>query len=307
MPPAMTVSAAPDARQRLLRRLALGCTLLMLATIGLSAFMRLSQAGIGCADWPLCYGARLGEMPSGEPGVLAARLAHRVVAAAALLLVVVMLMLSLAPRPRLRREARLSLALLLLALALAVLGIVTPGARVPAVAMGNLLGGFAMLALCWRLAAPAAAPGLGRWAWAGLSLLVLQVALGVLVSASYSVLSCSGLVDCSQAAQATGWDWRVLDPWRVPGVDAPVPLPRAGAPAPWLHRVLGLGMLALLSGLAWQAWRRGRRTEGLALLVLVVLQAVLGPLLAATAFPIALVLAHNLTAAMLLAVLARLV
>lgn len=303
----MTDSAAPDARQRLLRRLALGCTLLMLATIGLSAFMRLSQAGIGCADWPACYGARLGEMPSGDAGVLAARLAHRVVAAAALLLVVVMLMISVAQRPRLRREARLALALLLLALALALLGIVTPGARVPAVAMGNLLGGFAMLALSWRLASPATRPGLGRWAWAGLLLVVLQVALGALVSASYSVLSCSGLVDCSQAAHATGWDWRVLDPWRVPGVGAPLPLPRVGAPAPWAHRVLALAVLALLSWLALQAWRRGRRAEGLALGALVVLQSLLGPLLVAAGFPMALVLAHNLTAALLLAVLARLV
>ena len=296
-----------DYRHRLLRRLALVCTLLMLATIGLSAYMRLSQAGIGCADWPACYGARLGEPPSADRGVVMARLAHRVVAAAALLLVMVMVMLSVAQRPRLVREGWLSLALLLLALALAGLGIVTPGARVPAVAMGNLLGGFAMLALCWRLASPAPAPGLGRWALAGLLLVAVQVALGALVSASYSALSCSGLVDCSQAAQVTGWDWRVLNPWRVPGADTPLPLHRAGAPAPWAHRVLALGVLATLAGVALLAWRRGRRAEGLALIVLVLLQAVLGPLQVAAGFPLLLVLAHNLTAAALLAVLARLV
>ena len=54
----------------------------------------------------------------------------------------------------LRREAALSLALLTLALSLALLGLFTPGARVPAVAMANLLGGFVMLALAARLAAP---------------------------------------------------------------------------------------------------------------------------------------------------------
>ena len=47
----------------------------------------------------------------------------------------------------------------LLALALATLGIATPGARLPAVAMGNLLGGFVMLALCWRLVASTLLPG----------------------------------------------------------------------------------------------------------------------------------------------------
>lgn len=302
----MTSAAAPDDRRRLLRRLALGCALLMLATIVLSAFMRLSQAGIGCADWPACYGMRLVDGPASDRGVLLARLAHRVVAAAALVLVLVMLMLSVALRPRLAREGALSLALLVLALALAMLGIVTPGARVPAVAMGNLLGGFVMLALCWRLASPAMAPGLGRWAWVGLLLVVSQVALGALVSASYSALSCSGFVDCSQAAQATGWDWRVLNPWHVPGVDAPAPMQRSGATAPWAHRMLALAVLVLLSGLARLAWRRGRRAEGLALMALVLLQAALGPLLVAAGFPMALVLAHNLTAAALLAVLARL-
>ena len=52
-------------------------------------------------------------------------------------------------------------ALLVLALGLAGLGIVTPGSRLPAVAMGNLLGGFAMLAICARLAAVLGAHVLG--------------------------------------------------------------------------------------------------------------------------------------------------
>ena len=131
-------------------------TVLMLATLSLSAFMRLSQAGLGCAEWPACYGQNLRTAPTGEsvsagPAVAAARLAHRVVASLTLLLVIVMTMATLATQPILRRAGALSLALLLLALGLAALGIATPGARLPAVAMGNLLGGFAMLALCWRL------------------------------------------------------------------------------------------------------------------------------------------------------------
>ena len=43
-----------------LRRLALWCTVLMLLITSLSAFIRLSQAGLGCEPWPQCYGqARL--------------------------------------------------------------------------------------------------------------------------------------------------------------------------------------------------------------------------------------------------------
>jgi cytochrome c oxidase assembly protein subunit 15 len=80
-----------------------------------------------------------------------------------------MAMATLATRPVLKRAGALSVSLLLLALALAALGIATPGTRLPAVAMGNLLGGFVMLALCWRLVAStrppttAATAGLGGW------------------------------------------------------------------------------------------------------------------------------------------------
>ena len=235
---------AADRRLPMLRRMALLCALLMLATIALSAFMRLSQAGLGCADWPACYGQ--GQHGSPE-AVAAARLAHRAVASLALIGVMTMALAAWTARPLLRREKWLTLALLALALALAALGIVTPGARLPAVTMGNLLGGFAMLALCARLAAPgradsaaaaagsaaspaaatsatsatsaasaaaaaaaaaaSAAPGLGAWGIAGLALLSIQLALGALVSASHAALVCTDLADCARAAQAQGWDW----------------------------------------------------------------------------------------------------
>ncbi len=298
-----------DPRVCLLRRLALCCAVLMLATIGLSAYMRLSLAGLGCVDWPACYGLGLRQPQHGSDGVAAARLAHRLVASAALILVFTMALASVVARPRLPREGRLSVALLVLALALAGLGLVTAGARVPAVVIGNLLGGFVMLALCWRLAAPLsfqAMPGVRGWGVAGLAVLTCQVALGALVSASYSALSCTDLADCSRAALAAGWDWRALDPWRVPVFDLSLPMHRAGASIQWVHRI-GAGLVAaVLVLLGALAWRRGRRREAALLLGLTALQCVLGPLLTAAGLPIGLVLAHNLVAALLLAVLARL-
>ena len=313
-------TAPPDRRWLLLRRMAWLCTVLMLATISLSAFMRLSQAGLGCADWPACYAQNLRAVQQGEPaptghGVAAARLAHRVVASLTLILVIVMAMTTLATKPVLKRAGALSLALLLLALALALLGIATPGARLPAVAMGNLLGGFVMLALCWRLAASARPPSdaaparLGTWAVAGLVLLCGQLAGGALVSASYAALSCSDLADCTRAAAAAGWDWQRAESLARAGRRGHGPAgQRAAAPsrcgctasAPssccrsW--RLLGLA-----------AWRRGRRRGGAALLVLAAVQGALGLLIVASGLPLAAVLLHNLVAALLLAALVRLV
>jgi cytochrome c oxidase assembly protein subunit 15 len=297
----------PDHRQRLLRRMATLCAALMLATIGLSAYMRLWSAGLGCADWPACYGQALRELQQGSAAVAAARLAHRIVASLALILSMLLVLSSLATRPVLRRDAALAVPLLMLALALAALGIVTPGARVPVVAMGNLLGGFVMLALCWRLAAPPAAAGLRAWGVAGLVVLIVQVALGALVSASYSALSCADFADCTRALRTGGWDWQALNPWRVPVFDLSLPIHRAGALAQWVHRVGAIVAVATLLLLGVLAWRHGRRREAAALLALTALQGALGPTLAGAGLPIALVLAHNLVAALLLAALARLV
>lgn len=295
----------PDRRLRLLRRMARLCAALMLATITLSAFMRLTQAGLGCADWPACYARQDAGAAAGH-GVAAARLAHRVVASATLVLVIVMVMTTLATKPALKRPGALASALLLLALALALLGIVTPGARLPAVAMGNLLGGFVMLALCARLAASAApggpAAGLGPWAIAGLALLGAQLAGGALVSASYAALACADLGDCTRAATAALWDWQALNPWREPEVGA-----RGSALALWLHRIGAVVVLPVLALLGLAAWRRGRRGGGAALLLLAVLQGALGLLIVATGLPLAGVLLHNLVAALLLATLVRLI
>ncbi len=295
------------------------CTVLMLTTISLSAFMRLSQSGLGCADWPACYAQNHRAALQGEPaptghGVAAARLAHRIVASLTLILVIVMAMTTLATKPVLKRAGTLSLALLLLALALAVLGIATPGARLPAVAMGNLLGGFVMLALCWRLAASArpqsdaASAGLGGWAVAALALVCGQLAGGALVSASYAALSCSGLSECTRSAAAAGWDWNVLNPWREPVVEATaLPVNAGSAFALWLHHVGAIVVLPVLGLLGLAAWRRGRRRAGAALLLLAAVQGALGLLIVASGLPLAAVLLHNLVAALLLATLVRLI
>ena len=100
-------------RGRLLRRMALLCLLLVLVITSLSAFIRLSKAGLGCADWPACYGRALRQHQQGvavaaeeQAATAAARLAHRVVASAALLLVIVMAMTALSSQPRHWRDSQ---------------------------------------------------------------------------------------------------------------------------------------------------------------------------------------------------------
>ena len=299
------------------------CGVLVLTITSLSAFIRLSNAGLGCADWPRCYGQVLREAQRHEhagvddneavapvghsPAVAAARLAHRISAVAAMLLVIGMVMSCFATMPTLRLQGRLALALLGTALFLAVLGRWTSGARVPAVAMANLLGGFAMLALCARMAGSLPSPQrprLGPWAWAGAAVLLFQIALGGLVSAGYSGLSCPGLTHCDLSGTAGVWE--ALNPWREPRFDATLPVNPAGALAHAVHRAGALVALLVLLPLGVLAMRRGRRRAGAVLLALLAIQVALGILMVVHALPLPLALAHNLVAALLLVVAVRL-
>ena len=298
-----------------LRRLALLCVLMVLAVTSLSAYIRLSKAGLGCAAWPQCYGQSLRQLQQGvaasadeRTATAAARLAHRVAAVTALLLVVTMVMVCFGTRPVLRAEGAMALALLALALFLAVLGRWSSGARVPAVAMGNLLGGFAMLALAARLAVAGRSsrvPRLRVLVAAATLLLLVQVALGGLVSASYAGLSCGGWADCLQAAHRIGWD--TLNPWREPVLGTLPPINPAGALAQALHRGLALILVAVLLPLAVAALRRGRPRSGALLLILIVAQAAVGLAMVQGSLPLALALLHNLLAASLLATLVLLI
>ncbi|HXD39849.1 MAG TPA: COX15/CtaA family protein [Ramlibacter sp.] len=298
-----------DTRKATLGKLAWACAALVLAITSLSAFIRLSRAGLGCEPWPQCYAQVLQAtgQPSAAPtdgAVGAARIAHRVVAVVALLMVIALVMTTLSKEPMLWREGRMALGLLALALFLAILGRWTTDARLPAVMLGNLLAGFTMLALSWRLVqsvshAPertAAPDRVARWAKIGAALLAVQIVLGGLVSAGHAGLSCPQLLACDTA----GGSWQFLNPWHETPIDIADPANPAGALVHALHRAGALAVAAVLLPLGVAAWRDGRRT-GAAVMVLLLLQAALGALLVIAGLPLWLALAHNIVAALLLA------
>lgn len=307
-------------RRRTLRRIAWLCALLVLLIAALSAYLRLSKAGLGCTPWPQCYGQELRAQQQGlapseavAQGVALARLAHRVVASLALVLVIVLAMSALSARPRRRDEVALSLGLLALALFLAGLGLRTGASRLPAVALGNLLGGFAMLALSVRLALAGTAIGaptaaLSRSATVTLGAVIVQVVLGGLVSASFADLSCSAIGDCARTAAQQGWPWWSLNPWHEPAF-APAsqgPIHPDGALAQLAHRAWAPVVLLAALPTAWLAWRHGARKSAFALIALIALQVAAGVWLLTPVLPLPAALLHNLLAALLVTLLVRL-
>jgi heme A synthase len=154
-----------------------------------------------------------------------------------------------------------------------VLGRIAGPSRAAFVGVGNLLAGLAMFALSLRLvqASGPARPAPARlraWTLVALVLLLVQIALG-------------GWVSVTQLSDRCGHAALCL----------------------W-HRGTALGVLAMLLPLGIMAMRKGARGRGGALVSLVVAQAALGlAMLWVPAVPLALGLAHNVLAGLLLAVL----
>lgn len=289
---------------RTLRALAFACAALVIAITTLSAFIRLSRTGLGCQPWPQCYAdeaLRIASMDSGAIG--AARIAHRVSASAVLAVIIAALMVALARNPPLRRQGRLVLWLLGLAVFLAAFGRATADSLLPAVTLGNLLAGLAMFAIACAFVRstggrerPPSSPALRSWAWLAAALLLLQMALGGLVSSAHAGLSCPALSACA----IDGASWAAFDPFRAAGTPAQ-PLNPAGALLHLSHRIGGLLVAGVLVGLGLAAWRRRRRTAAALLVVLPLLQVAAGVLLVSAGLPLALALLHNVVAAVLLA------
>lgn len=307
---------AEDSRIALLKRAALVCALLVVTVIGISAFIRLSSAGLGCAPWPHCYGQSLRDEQQGIPrttdaqaskSVTVARFAHRLLATLLLPFMLVLVIGGFTMKPKRWDERWVSLLALSLVLFLAVLGRWTAGARVPAVALGNLLAGFLLFALCWRMAivGQRRSPehSLSRqariWRFVAVAVLLSQIVLGGLVSSSYAGLSCPNFTDC---ILPTHVQWETLNPLREPHFDSSsLPVNAEGVLVHALHRWTAAAAALAVIAAAIALLRDGRRRVGLALLVLVGTQLALGLLLVQNGLPLGVAVAHNVFAAVLLA------
>jgi heme a synthase len=248
------------------------------------AFTRLTDSGLGCPDWPGCYGSASpvgahaeitkaeAAMPTGPVTQTKAwiEMIHRYLAMAVGVLLVTLTAATWAQR---RRGAPVSTWWPAVTLAWVCVqgafGALTVTMKLfPAIVTLHLLGGIVLLALlCWQAEAYAHAHG-GRarspispsgraWLIAALALVWVQIALGGWVSTNYAVLACAEFPTC----QGSWWPpmnfEQGFELWRELGrTGAGENLTFAALTAiHYVHRLMAYGVLAVLAGVAWMLWR----------------------------------------------------
>jgi heme a synthase len=235
-----------------MRKLAFAAVLLGLTVVVLGAYVRLTAAGLGCPDWPGCYGhlTPLGAQQSlatgaalpGTPLDVAKawhEMIHRYAASSLVLAIVLITALAIATRHESAARTRYAVALLGVVVVQAALGMLTVTWQLtPLIVTLHLIFGLTTLGLLWWLwlslraeggqrafagAAAGASARRSRWpqriAILALAVLAVQIALGGWTSSNYAAIACPDFPRC-QGSWWPAMDYRdafVL--WRAPSID----------------------------------------------------------------------------------------
>lgn len=329
-----------SSRMARLRYASIGGFLLTVVVIMLGAWTRLVDAGLGCPDWPGCYGFLT--VPSGEDNIRLAEarfpdtpldaskgwpeMIHRYAAGILGLVIVGIAIASW----RLRHEGapwKLALFTAGFVMLQAAFGAWTVTLQLwPQVVAAHLLGGFTTLCLLFWMAlrlSPLHLPtptvglrqALGRlrpWLYGGVALVVLQIALGAWTAANYAAVACPDFPTCQgewwpAMEWSKGFDvFQTIGPNYLGGQlgnEARVAIHKA-------HRVGAVIVIVALGALLFALGRRVRGTElrpwvSLAA-VLLAAQVVLGIVNVMLHIPVAIAVAHNIFGAFLLVALLNL-
>lgn len=298
-------------------KLVLATCFLACCSVVFSAYVRLSDAGLGCARWPACYEENA--LKERQPKDASARdhtswkwKLQNMVGLALGILTIAVCVLSWQKQKELRQSPLLPTLLLGLMVFLALFGIFAFSHLPRSVIVPiHLLGGSATIALPLWIAqqqmTPAETASSGEipvrrsFFWLGLALVLIQITLGGWVSSNFAALACTGFPFCNGSL--------------LPPMDFSYSLDRYGPPLATeqltaihlLHRFSALLTLVYMGWLSVKIMAAKRlRAMGVILLGLTVLQLALGVSNALLGLTLAGATLHNAVAMLLLVALTRL-
>ena len=196
----------------------LACVTLLLAwgVIQLGAYTRLTDAGLGCPDWPGCYGHfNVAHVSSSKlhQTLIATRQAwtemvHRYLAGSLIALILILFAALLRRSKQLTRSIRVTMLLLTTIIVLqALLGMWTVTEKLhPTIVTAHLLGGMSLVGLLTWLTCALKSTKLAKentcsnycfLVWIGIGLVLFQISLGGWTSSNYAALACSSFPSCN--------------------------------------------------------------------------------------------------------------
>ena len=302
------------------------CALLLgFIVVILGAYTRLSHAGLGCPDWPGCYGflsvpstdgalelaqSRFPESPV-EALKAWAEMIHRYAAGLLGLSILGLALLAIRYRNRDDYPLKLPLGLLALVVCQALFGMWTVTLKLwPQVVTAHLLGGFTTLSLLFlltlrlsgRLPADIGLTALRPLARAVLIVVVAQICLGGWVSSNYAAVACVDLPTCHgewwpDMDFAAGFNiFQEIGPNYLGGM-----LYGEGRTAiHFTHRIGALITLITVLLLAWRLYRAGLMATAAGLTLVLLTQIGLGVTNVLAHLPLPVAVAHNAVGALLL-------
>ncbi|MCZ6826848.1 MAG: COX15/CtaA family protein [Gammaproteobacteria bacterium] len=322
----------PSAELIRFKKLALVATFLALVVVVLGAYTRLSDAGLGCPDWPGCYG-RI-SVPATAFDISTAQQAypdrpleqdkawiemvHRYFAGALGLLVATLTLLALLNRNEKKQPVLLPVLLLPIIIFQALLGMWTVTLLLkPVVVIAHLLGGMVTLALLWWLAMTPAREQteagnslLAKASLLALLVVIAQISLGGWTSSNYAALACPDFPTC-QGAWWPEADFEKafesqppLDPDSNSGYAGGVLAHPARIAIHMSHRVGALVVVSVNLMLGFLLLSRSENNavaqSGIALMIITATQVLVGISIVKLGLPLSLATVHNGMAALLL-------
>jgi cytochrome c oxidase assembly protein subunit 15 len=290
--------------------LILTAIVLTLIVILIGAYTRLIHAGLGCPDWPGCYGQFLITPNAQIPAFpkAATEMVHRYLAGT-LGILVILLGITL-------KRSKTAYGLIAVVIGQACLGMWTVTWKLlPTVVMSHLIGGLTLLSLLWLVFLqhhphwiPATTCSRSTRLWSNCALMVLpiQMILGGWTSANYAALPCLDFPTCNHLWIPPVEPWlHAFNPIHPIGPNYEFGLLSnlERTSIQLTHRWGALFTAITLCALALQLYRLTHpfyRTIAMILVALIGLQIILGILNISAGLPLANALLHTLTAALLL-------
>ena len=210
-------------QQSYFRKIALIATTLALFVVVLGAYVRLSDAGLGCPDWPGCYGhltvpqadhhVEKANEAFPERPVEAAKawkeMVHRYFASTLGLFIIALAILAWRTKRISNQQLKLPIFLVALVIFQGLLGMWTVTIKLnPTIVMSHLIGGMTTLSLLWWVSLrqskmflphssyPTDLKPFTGIAVVGLIIVALQIMLGGWTSSNYAALVCTDFPTC---------------------------------------------------------------------------------------------------------------